>query len=487
MVVSKSKGLLRAAEYTRASTEHQRYSIEAQKIAIAEYAAENGFKLVRSYEDFGKSGLTLKRRAGLQDLLKDVIGRTADFDAILVLDVSRWGRFQDPDQAAHYEFICREAGIKVHYCKEMFPNDGSLIASLLKHMKRIMAGEYSQELSRKVQRAQCQQAALGFKQGGSAPYGFRRGLIDDKGRPAGLLGPGERKARSPFRVVYLPGPEHELQVLAWMFDQYANKGVNPRAIRDALNQANILNVRGAPWTTDRVRATLRHELVIGNYVFNKTTQQLRTPARNRPPDQWVRTKVLDPVISADTYTRACERRLRKTGLSLSREEIVERLRHLLAEKGNLTGALVEACGYLPSVNTVKRTAGDMQEAFVEAGGVARGHKPRIAGMTHYPDALLLDRLRALLAKHGRLSRTIIEGDPDTPGSTVYQRRFGGLRRAYALAGYDRTLGGLCRDAQRAHWDPILAQRRAAIAGDSASDESAIWNQREPDNGEERGR
>jgi DNA invertase Pin-like site-specific DNA recombinase len=454
---------------------------------IAEYAAENGLKLVRSYEDFGKSGLTLKRRAGLQDLLKDVIGRTADFDVILVLDVSRWGRFQDPDQAAHYEFICREAGIKVHYCKEMFPNDGSLIASLLKHMKRIMAGEYSQELSRKVQRAQCHQAAMGFKQGGSAPYGFRRGLIDDKGRPAGLLEPGERKARSPFRVVYLPGPDRELQVLAWMFEQYADKGAKPRAIRDALNQANILNVRGAPWTTDRVRATLRHELVIGNYVFNKTTQQLRTPARNRPPDQWVRTKVLDPVIPADTYARACERRRQKTGLSLSRDEIVERLRQLLAEKGNLTGALVEACSYLPSVNTVKRTTAGMQEAFAEAGGVARTHEPRIDGMTHYPSAFLIERLSVLLAKHGRLSRAIIEGDRETPGSTVYQRRFGGLRTAYALAGYDRTLGGLCRDAQRAHWDPILAQRRAASVGGSGPDESAIVNRPQPDDEKELGR
>jgi hypothetical protein len=24
-----------------------------------------------------------------------------------VYDVSRWGRFQDPDEAAHYEFLCK--------------------------------------------------------------------------------------------------------------------------------------------------------------------------------------------------------------------------------------------------------------------------------------------------------------------------------------------------------------------------------------------
>lgn len=154
---------------------------------------------------------------------------------------------------------------------------------------------------------------------------------------------------------------------------------------------------------------------------------------------------------------------------------------------NLTGALVEACPYLPSVNTVKRTTAGMQEAFAEAGGVARTHEPRIDGMTHYTNAFLIERLSVLLAKHGRLSRAIVEGDPDTPGSTVYQRRFGGLRTAYALAGYDRTPGQLCHDAQRARWDPILAQRRAASLGGSGPDESAIVSRPQPDDDKELGR
>jgi DNA invertase Pin-like site-specific DNA recombinase len=37
---------------------------------------------------------------------------------VLVYDVSRWGRFQDIDESAHYEFVCKQAGIKVAYCAE---------------------------------------------------------------------------------------------------------------------------------------------------------------------------------------------------------------------------------------------------------------------------------------------------------------------------------------------------------------------------------
>jgi hypothetical protein len=57
--------------------------------------------------------------------LRLVESRTADFTQILVYDISRWGRFRDSDEAAHYEFLCKRAGIAVHYCAEQFENDKS--------------------------------------------------------------------------------------------------------------------------------------------------------------------------------------------------------------------------------------------------------------------------------------------------------------------------------------------------------------------------
>lgn len=132
------------------STEHQKYSIMNQAAAIGEYAAARGIAIVKTYEDAGKSGLRFERRKGLQALIADVKGGQADFDTILVYDVNRWGRFQDVDESAYYEFICKQARMTVHYCAEQFDNDGSLTASVLKSIKRAMAGEYSRELSVKV-------------------------------------------------------------------------------------------------------------------------------------------------------------------------------------------------------------------------------------------------------------------------------------------------------------------------------------------------
>src|SRR5258705_1678154 len=79
--------------------------------------------------------------------MTDVQSAVRDFEAILVYDVSRWGRFQDADEGAYYEHLCSRAGIPVHYCEEQFDNDGSIGSTLLKNVKRVMAGEYSRELS----------------------------------------------------------------------------------------------------------------------------------------------------------------------------------------------------------------------------------------------------------------------------------------------------------------------------------------------------
>ena len=232
-LVEQSEGPpIRAAQYVRMSTEHQKYSTENQAEIIAQYAAKRGFEIVRTYEDAGKSGLRLEGRLSLQRLIADVRSGSADFAAVLVYDVSRWGRFQDTDESAYYEFICREAGIKVHYCAEQFENDGSLSATIIKSMKRAMAGEYSRELSTKVFTGQCRLIRLGFRQGGPAGYGLRRQLVDERREPKAILDRGEQKSLQTDRVVLRPGPPEEVEsYVAFTACLSCNGGPNARLPR----------------------------------------------------------------------------------------------------------------------------------------------------------------------------------------------------------------------------------------------------------------
>lgn len=144
--ISYNNTVRRAAMYVRMSTDHQKYSTENQADAIREYANRYNIEIIQTYTDSGKSGLSIDGRDALKQLIDDVQTGNARFNMILVLDITRWGRFQDADESAYYEYICRRAGIDVQYVAEQFENDGSPVSTIVKGVKRAMAGEYKHQV-----------------------------------------------------------------------------------------------------------------------------------------------------------------------------------------------------------------------------------------------------------------------------------------------------------------------------------------------------
>ena len=230
---------MRSAQYVRMSTEHQQYSIDNQIAAMAEYASTHDFQIVRTYSDEARSGIDLAGRPGLRRLLDDIVTCSADFRAVLVYDISRWGRFQDTDESACYEFLCRSAGVNVVYCAEPFANDMSVAASLLKTLKRTMAGEYLRELSAKVFAGQCRLARSGYKLGGAAGYGLRRLLLDASGKPKLTLKRGERKCLATEKVTYVAGPASEVRIVRKIYSLFLDSGLTCNAIAGWLNQRGV--------------------------------------------------------------------------------------------------------------------------------------------------------------------------------------------------------------------------------------------------------
>jgi DNA invertase Pin-like site-specific DNA recombinase len=258
----------RAAQYVRMSTDLQKFSIQNQVDAIAAYAARHGIAIVRSYEDAGRSGLRINGRQGLKDMIADIRSGNAGFDRILVYDISRWGRFQDADESAYYEYICKQAGTKVEYCAEEFENDGSLMSSILKTLKRVMAAEFSRELSTKVFTGQSRLSALGYWHGGPAAYGLRRLLLDEQGQPRRLLKYQERKYLVTDHVVLQPGPIAEQRLIRNIFRQFVLEQKSALQIARALNSNGSTTQYGRPWTRRIIRTILTNENYVGMNVYN---------------------------------------------------------------------------------------------------------------------------------------------------------------------------------------------------------------------------
>ena len=357
-----SQTALRAAQYVRMSTDYQRYSIENQAAVIAAYAQLHQFSIVRTYRDEGQSGLKIKNRAGLIQLLDDVRSGHADFDHILVYDVSRWGRFQDVDESAHYEFICRQAGIKVAYCAEQFDNDGTMMSSIMKNIKRVMAAEWSRELSAKVHAGASRFARMGFKLGGQACYGLRRQLVDEKLQPKAVLKNGDRKYLVTDHVRLLPGTADEVAVVGWIFEQFLRQK-SETAIARELNRMAVPTSTGRPWNRALIGRLLRNENYIGNLIYNRRSCKLREKNTYNPPDRWVRSEgCVEPIIDRDLFL--CARRIiKERRVDLSEEEMLKRLRKTLIKEGKLSPAVINATAGLPCVATYRTHFGSLREAY----------------------------------------------------------------------------------------------------------------------------
>jgi DNA invertase Pin-like site-specific DNA recombinase len=352
-----------AAQYLRVSTEHQQYSLENQSSTIQKYAESHRFEVVLTYSDAAKSGLVLRHRAGLRQLLRDVVAGTAPYRAILVHDVSRWGRFQDTDESAHYEFVCKSAGVPVHYCAETFANDGTLSSLIMKALKRTMAGEYSRELGVKVLTGQKRLARLGFKQGGAPGYALRRLLVSASGSRKQVLAAGERKSITTDRVILVPGPAQEVQVVKDIYRMLVTEKLPVYAIARELNRRAIRYVGASKWAYQAVYAVLTSPKYAGCHVFGRTSSKLSTPTVGVPRSEWVLTPgAFEPIIDTQTFSEA-QRVLEGRTINNSDQELLDKLRVLLASEGRLSLNLIKNSGEVPSPSTYRHRFGSLRRAY----------------------------------------------------------------------------------------------------------------------------
>lgn len=365
--VADQPSITRAAEYVRMSTEHQQYSTENQSDKIREYATYRGIEIVRTYADSGKSGLNIGGRLSLQQLIKDVESGAADFNLVLVYDVSRWGRFQDADEAAYYEYILKRKGIHVQYVAEQFENDGSPVSTIVKGVKRAMAGEYSRELSAKVFAGQCRLIELGFRQGGPAGFGLRRVLIDQSGSVKGELSRGEHKSLQTDRVILMPGPDPEVHVVNQIYRWFTDEGVSESEISKRLNDDGIRTDLDRYWTRATVREVLTNEKYIGNNVYNRISFKLKKHRITNQADMWIKKEgAFEAIVPPEVFYMA-QGIVRARAHRFSSEELIEKLRNLYQHRGFLSGLIIDEAEGMPSAAAYIHRFGSLIRAYEAVG------------------------------------------------------------------------------------------------------------------------
>jgi DNA invertase Pin-like site-specific DNA recombinase len=291
-----------AVAYLRRSTDRQERSLDDQLAAIHAYAVRHGLAVLRIYTDDAISGVRSDTRGAFQSLIRDAQSRRCDFGTVLVYDLKRFGRV-DNDEAGHYRWLLRKAGVQVVYVAEAF--GGGSLDDLIRPVKQWQAREEARDLAKvtirgllsKIKRDQ----ALGFWLGGYPPYGYDLRYETAEGRfryVVRYLRDGSKQLltedgailaslrRREAHVVtkddrcrlVLSAPER-VEAIRRIFRSFVSGEHRPGEIAKLLNSEGVPTARGPEWSAlchgvwhpVTVQNILRNPTYMGDLVWNRRT------------------------------------------------------------------------------------------------------------------------------------------------------------------------------------------------------------------------
>lgn len=220
----------------------------------------------------------------------------------LFLNDSRFGRFRDPDEAAHWRFELQKCGWIVRFAE----NDETEHLTT-RHVMRALGGAQASEYLEKL-RGNAKRGAAGAAEQGlwqnEAPFGYRR-LATAPGRGPVALEIGQRKSDDQ-QVRLTPGPKEEVELVRWAYETYAT-GLT------SLGKLALEIRRRAPrlkWSKQNVAKMLASPTYLGHVVWGRRPhdKQERKDVKVRPESEWTVCKnAHEALVTQELFDRVQER------------------------------------------------------------------------------------------------------------------------------------------------------------------------------------
>ncbi len=389
----------RAVAYVRESTEEQGqgFSPDAQRQAIAKFAAENDLDLTGEYCDFHSGWRKSEARPEFQRLMADAAA--GDFECVLVFHTSRFARNQV--ESRRYKQLLRERlGIRVVSVTQPMGEDHTDPSSFLAESIHEMFDEYySVSLSFWTRSGLREKARQGHLVG-SLPWGY---------------------VRDPDSKLAVPDPERA-PLVREMFERYTTGHESDRSLADWLNAKGARTARDRQFSKDTVREMLcnaayagyvsglrdktraikgLHEAIVTDELFEKV-QEIRS---------W-RTRVVKPGRPSEEYLLrkllCCDRcGARMHGTRGSRAGIRRYQCSTRRHHGNCTQAIVKA-------QPLEDQLVAWLHAFQPDDKLRNLVLDTIRGAPHERPGQDQDRRRVLLTQLDRLQDLYVLGDLTKP-------------------------------------------------------------------------
>jgi DNA invertase Pin-like site-specific DNA recombinase len=250
-VSDRNSRTIRAVAYWRMSSSPQEKSIPQQRAEMLPRARLAGVEIVAEFKDEAVSGGGMKKRDAFREMVRFCEERRRagePVEAVVCYHTNRFSR-ADSNETGAYIWQLRQAGVNRLLTWERWydfrKEEDRAIFNLSQDFTN---NKFLRDLSAAVLRGRKDAALAGFFAGGSAPYGFDRVLLDERGEARGTFRRGERFLRPRgWHVVLAPIPEDDpdpdrqlqRQTVLWLFDTFHRETVSYRWLAEQLNLRQV--------------------------------------------------------------------------------------------------------------------------------------------------------------------------------------------------------------------------------------------------------
>lgn len=258
---------MRAATYTRASTDTQEASPERQLHQVLQYCKSKGYAVVKQYSDFAMRGYD-DDRPGFQALLRDA--KNNFFDVLVVDEPSRLTRNDPLSFFALVAHPLKESGVILDTVAKGIREWDDLAGLILQTVDQHQANAEIVTLSRRVITGLARKALAGEAYSGPAPYGYDFAWVDTASGNVTHRGKRAWASKTPSNLKQiLVINEDEAQVIRLIFRMYLSGECSLKGITYELRSRGVLSPRGrAHWNRSHIRNILTHRVYVGDYQFN---------------------------------------------------------------------------------------------------------------------------------------------------------------------------------------------------------------------------
>ncbi|MEK3726211.1 recombinase family protein [Paenibacillus sp. FSL H8-0034] len=370
--------------YARVSSERQaekELSIPAQLKAMQQYCQEKGWIITNEYLEKGKSAKT-DDRPEFQKMISIAKRSNRPFDAILIHKFDRFSR--NREDHIIYKALLKKCGVQVISVTEQTEGE-SPQDKLLEGMLEVMSEFFNANLATEVRKGMRQNAKEGYSNGGTPPYGFRTEHI----------ALGNQKTKS----VWVPGPREEIDIIRWIFNQYAHENMGYHKIASELNRQQIPSQKGGKWSATTIRAMIFNEAYVGRRCWNKQDYQVKGK-KWRDRSEWIITENAHPAIITLELFDQCQEaaKLRNNGGGETHKPFDRKPSSPFWLRGTMT---CDKCGSRMIGNsTSTRMKGGRKQYYVCGGYLRKGKEfcPYIGWNKEKVEELVATRLRIALMR-----------------------------------------------------------------------------------------